>query len=197
MAAILSVLHNLGPGGLALLLEDDAAMGRYLQRFLAEHQVTHPYPLYDGEGQYLFRAPAKFGVLAAALLAAVTRGKDNELFVLLADLLEGGPELARLERAICLARARHHQVLVICPWPAAVPSPSRNTSRASLAPEPTWSLEDIVLRACATRLQQAFEHLQQTFARLGVPVLCAADDDTVELILYRMQRLRVRERGVR
>jgi uncharacterized protein (DUF58 family) len=196
LAAILSVLYDLGPGGLALLLEDDVAMGKYLQRFLAEHQVTHPYPLYDGEGRYLFRAPAKFSVLADALLAAVTRGKDNELFVLLADLLEGGAELARLERAICLARARHHQVLVICPWPTAVPPPSRNTLR-SHAPEPTWSLEDIVLRASTLRLQQAFAHLQRAFARLGVPVLCAADDDTVELILYRMQRLRVRERGVR
>jgi uncharacterized protein (DUF58 family) len=198
LAAILSARYDLGPGGLALLLEDDDAHGRYLQRFLAEHQVAHPYPLYDGEGRYLFRAPAKFGVLADALLAAVTRGKDNELFVLLADLLEGGgPELARLERAICLARARHHQVLVICPWPTAVPPPMRNAPQRSVSPKPTWSLEDIVLRASTMRLQQAFGDLQHVFARLGVPVLCAADDDTVDLILYRMQRLRVRERGVR
>jgi uncharacterized protein (DUF58 family) len=198
LAAILSVLHDVGPGGLALLLEDDVAMSHHVQRFLAEHQVTHPYPLYDSDGRYHFRAPAKYGVLADALLAAVTRGKDNELFVLLADLLEGGPvELARLERAICLARSRHHQVLIICPWPAAVPPPSRNAPKRGLAPKPTWSLEDIVLRASTVRLQQAFAHLQQAFARLGVPVLCAADDDTVELILYRIQRLRVRERGVR
>jgi hypothetical protein len=96
-----------------------------------------------------------------------------------------------------MARARHHQVLVICPWPAAVPPPSRNAPGRSLAPKPTWSLEDIVLRANTVRLQQAFAHLQQAFARLGVQVLCAADDDTVELILVRMQRLRIRERGVR
>ena len=197
LAALLSVRYDLAPGGLALLLEDDDACGRYLQRFLAEHQVTHPFPLYDDEGCYLFRSPAKFGVLADALLASVTRGKDNELFVLLADLLEGGAELARLERAVCLARARHHQVLVIVPWPAAVALPPRAEPRVRTVPQPTWSLEDIVLRASTVRLHQAYAQLQQTFARLGVQVLCAADGDTVDLILYRMQRLRVRERGVR
>jgi hypothetical protein len=205
MAALLSVRYGLGPGGLGLLLEDDVACGRFLQRFLAEHQVTHPYPLYDDAGRYLFRSTAKLGVLADALLAAVARGKDNELFVLAADLLEAGPDLARLERAVCLARARHHQVLVICPWPTAVPLPPQRSHesdperrpRARRLPEPTWSLEDIVLRASTFRLHQAFADVQHTFARLGVPVLCAADNDTVDVVLYRMQRLRVRERGVR
>ncbi len=81
-----------------------ASAGADLQRFLAEHQVSYPALLYDQEGRYLFRSPEKLGVLADALLAAVTRGKDNELFVLLADLLEMGPDLTRLERAVCLAR---------------------------------------------------------------------------------------------
>jgi uncharacterized protein (DUF58 family) len=203
LAALLSVYYDLDPGGLALLLEDDRACGQYLQRFLAEHQVTHPYPLYDQAGQYLFRAPAKFAVLTDALLAAVARGKDNELFVLLADLLEAGPDLARLERAVCLARARHHQVLVICPWPASVALPPRisagepSARPRSRLPEPAWGLEDVVLRASTLRLHQAYAEMRQAFARLGVPVLCAADEDTVDLILYRMQRLRVRERGVR
>jgi uncharacterized protein (DUF58 family) len=209
LAAVLSVHYNLGPGGVGLLLEDDQACGRYLQRFLGEHQVSHPYPLYDQEGRFLFRSPAKLDVLADALLAAVTRGKDNELFVLVADLLEAGPDLARLERAVCVARAKHHQVLVICPWPRGVPLPPRDQraddQRADGAtrpashrlPEPTWDREDIVLRASTLRLHQAYAQLRRTFARLGIPVLCAADDDTVDVVLYRIQRLRARERGVR
>jgi uncharacterized protein (DUF58 family) len=203
LAALLAVHYRLGPGGLGLLLEDDDACGRYLQRFLAEHQVAHPYPLYGESGEYLFRSPEKFGVLAEALLGAVVRGKDNELFVLLADLLEAGPDLARLERAVSVARARHHQVVVICPWPNAVPLPPRSgdgpgtPSAHSKLPKPTWSLEDIVLRASTLRLHQAYAELRQRFARHGVSVLCAGNDDTVDLILYRIQQLRARERGVR
>src|SRR5581483_3809763 len=59
LAAILSVRYGLDPGGLALLLEDDAACSHYLQRFLAEHQVVFPHPLYDAQGHYQFRSPQK------------------------------------------------------------------------------------------------------------------------------------------
>src|SRR5207248_1055609 len=88
LAAVLSARYGLAPGGLALLLEDDAQCALLLQRFLAEHHVPYPLPLYDAEGRYLFAAPGKVEVLAQALVAAVGKGHDNELFVLLADLLE-------------------------------------------------------------------------------------------------------------
>src|SRR5205823_2370308 len=57
LSAILSVRYDLGPGGLALLLEDDEQCIRYLQRFLTEHQIAYPFSLYDDEGRYLFAAP--------------------------------------------------------------------------------------------------------------------------------------------
>ncbi len=70
------------------MLEDDDAFSLLLQRFLSEHQVPYSLPLYGPEGRYLFAAPEKVPVLADALLRAVGKGRDNELFVLLADLLE-------------------------------------------------------------------------------------------------------------
>jgi hypothetical protein len=196
LAAILSVRYGLDPGGLALLLEDDEACSHYLQRFLGEHQVAYPYPLYDDMGRYLFGAPGKVAVLARALLNAVSRGKDNELFVLCADLLEVGKELTSLERAVCVARARHHQVVLICPWPAAVPLP--DSGQPGLPqPSGTAALPALLHAASTVRLHQNFAHLRQTFARLGVRVLGAADRDAVGLILQRLQQLRGRGRGVR
>ena len=231
IAAILSVRYELGPGGLALLLEDDRACGEYVQRFLAEHQVAYPYPFYDDAGRYLFAAPEKATVLAKALLKAIAHGKDNELFVLCVDLLECVGEdhhaerddydedrrhhaphddydedrrhhaprdglVNMLERAVCVAKARHHQVVVICPWPAAVAPPG---SKPKPAPESLTmvDLHRLLLRASTARLHQAFAKLKHTFGRLGVPVICAGQDDTVDWILHRMRRLRVQERGVR
>ena len=78
----------IAPGGLAALLEDDDAFALLLQRFLNEHQVPYSLPLYGPDGRYLFAAPEKVPVLAKALLRAVGKGRDNELFVLLVDLLE-------------------------------------------------------------------------------------------------------------
>jgi hypothetical protein len=199
LAALLSVRYGLAPGGLALLLEDDAVCRRYLARFLAEHQVAYPFPLYDEQGRYLLAAPHKLEVLTRALLSAVAKGKDNELFVLLVDLLEAGPELTAVERAVTLALARHHQVLVICPWPDAVPLPARagRPARRSRIPTPTRDRLDLLLRADTARLHQQFARVQHAFGRLGVPVLCAAADDTAQRVLSRIQRIRMHSRGGR
>lgn len=122
LAAILSVQYGLVPGGLAVLMEDDEHFSLCLQRFLADHQVPYSLPLYDETGRYLFAAPQKIQVLSRALLRAVGRGRDNELFVLLVELLELPDQLGPLLRAVRAALARHHQVMVICPWPAGVPA---------------------------------------------------------------------------
>jgi hypothetical protein len=120
VAAVLSVHYGLGPGGLALLLEDGRQCSLFVQRFLIEHQVPLPEPYHDAQGQYLFSSEGKIDVLAGALLQAVLRGRDNELFVLLVDLAEAGPHLEKLIQAVRVALGRHHQVVVVCPIATAV-----------------------------------------------------------------------------
>src|SRR5262249_59479555 len=77
LAAVLSLRYGFAPGGLAELLEDDDAFSLLLQRFLAEHHVPYRLPLYGADGRYLFAAPRKVSVLAAALRRAIGRGRDN------------------------------------------------------------------------------------------------------------------------
>jgi len=209
LAALLSVRHGVAPGGLALLLEDDEQCGLYLQRFLAEHHVPYDLPFYDARGQYLFAAPAKVDVVARALLRAVRRGRDNELFVLLADFLEIVEHLAPVLAAVKVARARHHQVILVCPWPPQIPPPlPARKHAAGQASVPAMSAPHIsaaspfqqraaVRSATALRFHRAFHQVRRTFARLGVPVLCAREGDAVSLILSRLERLRVQERGTR
>lgn len=193
LAAICAVRYELGPGGLALLLEDDERCVHYLQRFLIEHQVAFPFPLYDARGEYLFAAPGKPRVLADLLLRAVTRGKDNELFVLCVDLLESVEQMAPLERAISVAKARHHQVIVICPWPTGVEAPGTPPRELGLS----LRMPMLLQRLNAAELQQAFATLKQALGRIRVPVLCAAQHESVRWILHHMRRLRIQERGVR
>src|SRR5262249_1262048 len=122
LAALLSVRYGLFPGGVEALLEDDDQFVLLLQRFLAEHQVPSRVPLYAAAGRYLFAAPEKIGVLSSALLRAVGKGHDNELFVLLVDLLELDDHLDPLLKAVRVAVSRHHQVLLVCPWPPGLPT---------------------------------------------------------------------------
>src|SRR5205085_735688 len=162
----------------------------YLQQFLAEHNVPYPVPLYDRRGQYLFAAPGKIEALAGALLHAVGKGRDNELFVLLVDLLELVNDIGPLLRAVKITLARHHQVVLLCPWPPGVRPPSRATVGEGTSHEAgDEDLQSILQELTTKRLHSAFQRLRQAFARLSVPVICASEGDPVRLILDRLDRL--------
>src|SRR5262249_35686818 len=111
LAALLSVRYGLGPGGPALVLAADHQFGLLVRRFLADHRIPYALSLYDQAGRYQFASPEKVQVLSRALLQAVGKGHDNELYVLLADLLELGEHLGPLQRAVRVALARHHHVV--------------------------------------------------------------------------------------
>jgi uncharacterized protein (DUF58 family) len=191
LASVLSVRHGLGPGGMPLLLDDDEAMRRHVVRFLGDHQVACPIPLFDAKGRYRFRSPSKMQVLSAALARSVALGKDNELFVLLVDLfdvdLAEKPEaFESFLRSIRMAQARRHQVMVILPWPANVPGPGEKASE----PDFVATLQEWLHHASEVRLRQSYERLRQALAKVGVAPIVAPQEQAVPLILYRMERLR-------
>jgi hypothetical protein len=196
LAAILSVRYGLGPGGLELLLANDELFSRQVQRFLAEHHVPYPVPLYDRDGQYRFASIAKIEVLAKMLTRAVGKGHDNELYVLLVDLLELSDSLAVLLRAVKVALARHHRVMVICPWPPGMAVPGKDELPedhvvAGVEKSAESDLLSVLTRTTARRYQQAFQHLRWTFGRLKVPVICAQPTESPRLILERLDLLRM------
>jgi uncharacterized protein (DUF58 family) len=193
LAALLSARYGLTPGGLAALLEDDEAFTLLLQRFLSEHQVPYTLPLYSPEGRYLFAAPDKVPVLADALVRAVAKGRDNELFVLLADLLELDAALEPLLRAVQTALGRHHQVVLICPWPPGLELPKKqaeNAGASHAAAGPSSLFSALWDQVTTRRFHQAYQRLRRTFACMGVAVHCAAEDEPISLILRRLERLR-------
>jgi uncharacterized protein (DUF58 family) len=196
LAALLSVRYGLAPGGVGALLEDDDQLALFIQRFLSEHQVPYRLPLYDASGRYLFAAAAKIPVLATALLRAVGKGRDNELFVLLVDLLELDEHLEPLLRAVRVALGRHHRVIVVCPWPPGMRLPGRQTAEA-VRPSKTTTPENyraFLHRSQTRRFHDAYNRLRRTFARLGVSLVCAGSEEPVALILDRLDRLRALRR---
>ncbi|MFO0808415.1 MAG: DUF58 domain-containing protein [Gemmataceae bacterium] len=187
LAALIATCEQLPFGAIATMSEDDAACAAALQRFLAAHQVPYDVPLYDARGRYLFARPAKVDVLAKALLRAVGRGRDNELFVVLADLLELDDDLSPLVKAVRVARARHHQILVVCPWPAGL---DLDAGGPPALPSADASPAEIVRLVAQARARRAWTTVRRSFGRLGVPVLSATVGDPARLILHRLEQLR-------
>jgi hypothetical protein len=186
LSALLAVRHGLPAGGLEAMLEDDDLYSLHLQQFLAEHQVPCAVALYDSEGRYLFNRPEKLRVLAQALLQAAGQGRDNELFVVLADLLELEGHLGPLLQSVRVALARHHQVIVLCAWPRGVPLPGVKPERLPRRE----TTQGLLLGLAWQRLHEAYDRVRQAFAGVGVPVACAGSDESVPLVVQRLQRLR-------
>src|SRR5262249_13029737 len=160
-----------------------------LQEFLARHQVAYPVDLYDWRGKYQFARPEKIEVLATALTRAVRRGRDNELFVLMVDLLEQIGDLEPLRQAIRVAPGRHHRVVVVAPWQPDIPVPGEATPET-----PPRFPGDFMIglrRGLIARYQRAFEELRRELGRLNVPVVRALQRDSTQMILDRMEQLRV------
>jgi uncharacterized protein (DUF58 family) len=196
LAALLAERYGPVPGGIEVSIQDDDIFSLQLQQFLGEHQVPCFVPLYDDQGRYLFARPEKVGVLARALLDAAARGRDNELYVILADLLELDGHLDPLLQAVRVALGRHHQVIVVCPWPQGVPMPEDDTPtrqphldrlhalRTSLA------RKQLLTNLAFARLHAAYARIRRTFARMAVQVVCAQSEESVPLILNRLERIR-------
>ena len=203
LALLFAMQDGTGPEGIERYVHDDEEFGKRLGAFLTHHQLRVPMPLYDDSGKYRFRCPRKAEVLAGEIVRAIARARDNELYVLLADLTELGDDLEPLVKACRAARARKHHVLVIVPWPADLPAPD------GVPPEPpdpekkrrrhpddlddrarARRISKIVLENMTKKYQDQFRAVRRALAGAGATVMRADDGDPVRLVLDRLDRLR-------
>jgi uncharacterized protein (DUF58 family) len=189
LGALFAMLDGTGPAAVERHLHDEADFSRRATRFLLDHRVRLPLVLYDRDGNYRFRSERKVEVLAAALTRAVSRARDNELYLVLADLAELAADLQPLVNAAKVARARHHQVLVIVPWPADMPPPydappSGGKAKAGVR------IGVVVRSVLVSRYHHGFDRVRSALAKAGATVVRVEDEDPVQLVLERLDRLR-------
>lgn len=190
LCAVMAQLDGAGVDAVERLVHDDAAYSVRVGEFLAERQVRVPVPLYDELGRYRFRSPAKVQILAGELVKAVSRARDNELYVILADLAELGPDLGPLEKAARVARARKHHVMVILPWPVGLPGPDEKPSVADALPGRRTATAATVRDTLAKHYHEQFRRVRRQLGRAGATVIRVNETDPIQVVLDRLDRLR-------
>lgn len=181
LAAILANHYQLGHHGMGELEGDDLAFSYWLQRFHTEHGAPYSGSLTDAKGDYLFSDRQKCTQLAQLLRGYAARGRDNELFVILADLTDDEYDLAPLMDAVKYAKARHHRVAVVTAWPPHVAGPLKRS---------TEKTEPGALTAERRFQERAYRELVRQFGKLGVPIAAAADDRAIALVLNQLEIIR-------
>lgn len=192
VAAVLAQRLRLGVGAIGRLLEDDHAFTQAAGAFLRQHHIPPTAQSTDVALALARRNAAhRLDKFARALVRGVGLARDNELFVIVADFFRVDEYLGPLLQAIRTARARHHQVLVVCPWPADLPQPEDDpTAWLRQHPPSANPIEREVLCSIIDQLRDAYQRVRHALARLGVSLILANQRDTCKAIFDRLTRLR-------
>ena len=180
------------PASIERCIHDDAFFGEKASRFLVEHHHQPPPKLFEKNGDYRFRCPAKVPILAMALLRTIGMARDNELYIVLADLVELDGELEILLKSIRAARGRHHQVLVLLPWPDDLPPPAdpRDPDGPAKKKKKRTTLGNVIQTSLVEGYHRKYEALRSKLVRAGASVVRVNQGDPVRLILARLDRIR-------
>jgi uncharacterized protein (DUF58 family) len=189
LASIVAAHFGLAPASVGQMMGDDLMLSSYLQRFLSEHQFVVPEMMLNDWAQSLFAEPGAIERLGLALQHAIAKSRDNELFVIMADLISVADHLEPLLMSVRAAVARHHRVVVACGWPAGMAPPLANELldvRAST--EPVAASVRLAERSLRVR---AFLALKRRFAKLSIPVVCADENLTPRIVLAQLDLIRL------
>jgi len=191
LGALFAALNDDEPAAVGRAMHDDAYFAARAAAFLAEHRVSPPAPLLDENGDSRYLAAPKVAVLADALVRTIGTARDNELYVLLIDVAELAGQLEPLVKAVRAAVGRHHQVLVLLPWPADLPPPADPRAPAAELSRKPPSLGHILEGYLADRYQERFQAARLELVRAGATVVRIEQTDPVRLVLARIDRIRV------
>ena len=189
LATLFASLDRAGPAAVERALHDDGVFTRRAAEFLHAHRVRLPLSLYAADGTSRYRNPARLLTLANALTRTLSHARDNELYVVLVDLTDLAADLEPLLKAVRAARARHHTVLALLPWPADVPWAEGTPTPGKL------KLATLVRGVLSKRTRQNFESARRSLTTAGATVLRLDAADSVRLVLERLDQ--VRAAGVR
>jgi len=180
LAAVIAHLYRLSPAKQIRLVYDDGLMATYAQHFLSQSGMAWMEPVVTIRSRGFHDGMARMEILSAALARAVSQARDNEVFVVMADLLECVPSLSHLMPALKMALARHHRVAFVCPSPTFRRPTAESTNIRSL------SLQDLVLAAEQTRTRDLASRLQYELRRIGATVSISGEANAIQLVLSEM-----------
>jgi uncharacterized protein (DUF58 family) len=191
LAGVLAELYRMSPAKHVQLMHDDGLMATFTQHFLSQTGLSWMNPVVAIRGRGFHDGIARMEMLSQALTTSVMLARDNEVFVVLADLIECASSISHLLPAVKMVLARHHRIAFVCPTPTfkrPTPASTELTSTAA---------EDLLFAAEQTRTRDLSTRLQRDLRRLGATVALAGEANAIQLVLSEMQLARSGRSGMR
>lgn len=184
LAAALASLFRLSLREHIFLVQDDARLSRITHRFFTEERQAWLAPVVTLRNRGIHSGMARVQMISEALHRLTARARDNEVFVILADLLEVSHGFSELLPAIRMARSRHHKVIAVCPTPR-----FQRPDEDSRIPR-TTSAEDLLLAAEQIHLSEVQYDLHRELRSAGVITSLSGEPQAIRLIASEMELTR-------
>ncbi len=180
LAGVLAEVFQLSAAQQVRLVHDSSYLSEHIQRFLDQSGVAWMEPVMDDEDQQAAHH-ARIELLSDSLVKAVSHARDNEVFVVLANLLEHASEIQHLLPAVKMALGRHHRVAFVCPSPT-----FRRPTTASTIHKSN-SIDDLMAAAEQIQMREHAAKLHRKLRRLGATVTCSGEQEAIHLVLSEME----------
>ncbi|XZE20479.1 DUF58 domain-containing protein [Pirellulaceae bacterium SH449] len=185
---ILAVHYGLSDLQHVEMLVVDESMAKWMQRFLCEHGHQWTFPMIPESDIPKFLTQNAMNHLIRSIQQAVQIARDNEVFVIIADLLSSHRDLSGLLQSVKVARARHHRVVVVAQSPSFEPIGRSSLDRLD-HPE-MISAEDWCRLASGIQIEERHKEVKSQFSQIGVPFSVTSDAASIPLVLKEVELAR-------
>jgi uncharacterized protein (DUF58 family) len=180
LAGVLAEVLQLSATQQVRLVHDASYLSEHIQRFVDQSGVALMEPITEDEDRESAHS-VRIERLSDALAKAVNHAHDNEVFVVLANLLEHSSKPQHLLPAVKMALGRHHRVAFVCPSPT-----FRRPTTASRI-HSSNSINDLLAAAEQIQLREHAAKLHRKLRRLGATVTCSGEQEAIHLVLAEME----------
>ena len=182
VAALLCNHYRLDRLAMGELADNKSIIAQLARRFLVEHGAQDALPFTAREDDK--ETSRRIDQAARLIRQAVARSKDNELFVLMAELPWDVEALAPLLQSIKLARAKRHRVAIALVEPNEGPIKQKAAWRV-VGPSRQDDGESTPRRI--RHHETAFEQLRSEFSKLDVPIAIVTDPQLPRLVMSQLE----------
>jgi hypothetical protein len=180
MAGIIAEVFDLTPNEHVECIYDDKKLSYFLHLFLHDAGMPWMAPMIVTPPDPAAGGIHRMHILGEAMGKAIAHARDNEVFVVLADLLSCAPNLNQLLRVVKLALAKHHRVAFVCPTTTFL-----RPGTEIIEPK-SGSIHDLVLAAEQARVRDLALQMKRDLVRLGIAVSFAGERNAIQMIIAEM-----------
>jgi hypothetical protein len=184
MAGVIAEVFDLNAKEHVECIHDNPKFAYYMHLFLHDAGMPWMAPMIVAPPDPAAGGQQRMHVLGEAMAKAIAHARDNEVFVVLADLLSCAPNLNQMLRVVRLALAKHHRVAFVCPTTTFL------RPGTEVVEPKSGSIHDLMVAAEQARVRDLAMQMKRDLVRLGVAVSFSGEQNAIQMIIAEMDLAR-------